>query len=576
MHILGLSGLAHDSAAALLGERGIAAALEESKLLRSRTVSGIPREAIRYCLERGGISWRDVSLVAVASRPVKNWARQAWLRARLTPFAPVPSSYYQTKALGELGRELNNDRLLKEMGECFGGRVIHLEHHLCHAASAYYASPAERALVLTLDEMGDGHSGMVGLGEGSRIRVLQSITFPHSLGWVYSQVTELLGFKPRRDEHKTQWLSLEGEPAFEKLFLEMFRRAPAALPHLDFSYFNRGLAGHIAFSKKFYARLGIEPPASSGAPQGLRRTELGETLRRQLAASVQQACAVVVAELAEAYRRQTGANALCLAGGLFLNPLLVAAVEKNTGFERVYVQPAAGNEGTSLGAAWLAWHHTLGRQRLEPMTNLYWGPSYSNEDIKQVLDNCKARYRWHDSEDQKIDEVLRLLEAGKIVGWHQGAAEFGPRALGNRSLLASPWAPYVKENLNEYVKHREAFRPFAISVPAEDCPQYFDCSPSGRFMTTMGWVRPQGRSLLEGFVLPGDRVRLHVVERAANPLFWRLLKRFGERAAAPLLVNTSFNLFGEPLVITPRDAVRSFFCSGADALVIGNFSLSKN
>lgn len=564
-HILGLSGLAHDPAAALLGEEGIEAAIEESKLVRSRSISGIPRAAIRYCLERAGIGWRDVSYVAVASRPLWVWFRQAGLRVRLTPFAPVASGYYQTKALGELGRDLNNDRILRSMREDSSCRVLGLEHHLCHAASAYYASPFDRALILTLDEQGDGWSGSVALGEGNRIRVLRSIPFPHSLGWVYSQITDLLGFTPRREEHKTQWLGLEGEPAFENVFLEILRRRPGPLPRLDSTYFNRGLAGRIAFSQKFYRRLGIDSRAAG----------LGESLRRQLASSVQRACAVVAAELAEWFRRQTGVRALCLAGGLFLNPLQVAAVEKNTGFDHVFVQPAAANEGTALGAAWLVWHEVLRKSRLEPMLDLYWGPIYSNQEIKMVLDNCKTRYRWHNAEEEKVGEALRLFEAGKIVAWYQGAAEFGPRALGNRSLLASPWAPYVKENLNEYVKHREAFRPFAISVPEEDCAQYFDCSPAGRFLATVGWVRPVGRSLLEGFLLPGDRVRLHVVEQRANPLLWRLLKRFGERAPAPLLVNTSFNLFGEPLVISPRDAVRSFFCSGIDALVIGNFSLTK-
>ncbi len=576
MYILGISGLAHDSAAALLGPTGIVAAMEESKVLRSRTLGGIPRQAIQFCLEKAAIGWRDVQYVAVATRPRRAWARQAWLRARLTPFAPVPSAYYQSKALGELGRELNNLRLLKLMTQAPGSRVLRLDHHLCHAASAYFASPAERALILTLDEQGDGHSGMVALGEGNRIRVLRAIAFPHSLGWVYSQVTDLLGFTPHRSEHKTQWLSLEGEPVFKALFLEMLRPAPGSLPHLDSSYFNRGLAGRIAFSKKFYRRLGIEVPSSSDERHGSRGTELSETLKRQMAASVQQACRTVVTELAESFRQKTGARVLCLAGGLFLNALLVAAMEKSTGFEQIFVQPAAGNEGTALGAAWLVWHEQLGKPRLEPPTHLYWGPSYSNQEIKKIVENCKARYRWHEGEEQKIEETLRQLEAGKIVGWFQGAAEFGPRALGNRSLLASPWAPYVKENLNEYVKHREAFRPFAISVPAEDGDRYFECPPAARFMATMGWVRPVARELVKDFALPEGRVRLHVVGREANPMLWRLLRRFGEKAPAPLLVNTSFNLFGEPLVITPRDAVRSYFCSGIDALIIGNFSLSKS
>ena len=575
MNILGLSGLAHDSAAALLSDSGIVAAMEESKLVRRRTAAGIPREAIRFCLERAGTGWSGIECVAVASRPVRTWVRHAWMRAKLTPFAPVPSGYYQTKALGELGRELNNGRLLEMLGESQHLKVVHLEHHLCHAASAFYASDADRALVLTLDEQGDGRSGSIALGEGNRLRVLESIPFPHSPAWIFSQITDLIGFTPHADEHKTQWLGLEGEPAFEGIFLEMLRRAPGKLPRLATRYFNAGLAGHIAFSPKFYRAVGVDPAIGKAAETGSPRAPIPEPLRKQLAASAQQACCTVAAEIAEAYRKKTGAKSLCLAGGLFLNPVIASHVERNTSFESVFVQPAAGNEGAALGAAWYVRHHLQKKPRRPAIEKLDWGPSYTNQEIKQVLDNCKARYRFHVADEQNLEETIQLLVAGKIVGWFHGAAEFGPRALGNRSLVASPWAPYVKENLNEFVKHREAFRPFAISVPAERAAEFFDYSPSARFMATLGITKPEATRLLEGFLLPGGRVRLHVVERAANPLLWSLLERFGKFAPAPMLVNTSFNLFGEPLVVSPRDAIRSYYCSGVDALVIGSFSLAK-
>ncbi len=575
MNILGLSGLAHDSAAALLSDSGIAAAMEEGKLVRQRTAAGIPREAIRYCLERSGTGWSGIDCVAVASRPLRTWARQAWLRARLAPFAPIPSGYYQTKALGELGRELNNGRLLHLLGDSEHLRVLHLEHHLCHAASAFYASPADKALVLTLDEQGDGRAVSVALGEGTRLRILHSIPFPHSPAWVFSQITDLIGFTPHSDEHKTQWLGLEAEPALQNLFLELLRPAPGKLPRLASGYFNSGLAGRIAFSAKFYRAVGVDPGAGKAVDGDSFRPRIPDLLRKQLAASIQQACAEVAAELAERYRKQTGAKSLCLAGGLFLNPVVVSHVERNTGFDHIFVQPAAGNEGTAPGAAWYVRHHLHGQPRQAEVSQLDWGPSYSNQEIKQVLDNCKARYRFHLVEDQSLEQTIQLLQAGKIVGWYYGSAEFGPRALGNRSLLASPWAPYVKENLNEYVKHREAFRPFAISVTAERAAEFFDFTPAARFMATLGFAKPEGARLLDEFLLRGGRVRLHVVERSANPLLWRLLERFGRVARAPMLVNTSFNLFGEPLVISPRDAVRSYFCSGIDALVIGNFSLAK-
>jgi carbamoyltransferase len=595
MFILGLSAMGHDSAAALLDDSGIVAAMEESKLARSRAVEGIPREAIRYCLERAAITWRDVAHVAIASRPWRAWQRHASFRARLAPIAPVSSGYFVNKASGELGRELNNVRIVRQMAGAPEGRVESLDHHLCHAASAFYASPYERALAVSLDEKGDGRAGFAGIGEGTALREVASLALPHSLAWVYSQVTKLLGFRPHADEHKTQWLSIYGEKGgdagggsaavvtgatagaadFAELFLEMLRREARGPAHLNAKYFRNGFAGALSFTHEFYRRAGIAHEPAEDAPE----TRLAEALRAPIAAGLQRACEIILCEWLAGLREDFKERSLCLAGGLFLNPLLVAAIEARAGFENVFVQPAAGNEGTALGAAYLIWHQQLRRARMAAMPGPYWGPAYSNEDVKRVLENCKAAYHWCDSDERKLGEVVRLLQAGKIVAWFQGAAEFGPRALGNRSLLASPWAPYAKENLNDYVKHRESFRPFALAIPEERCAEYFECSANGRFLTTMARANEAGRKLLAplppGFLLPGNLVRLHVVHAADNPLFWKLLNRAGENAPAPILVNTSFNLFGEPLVVTPRDAVRSYFCSGADALVAGNFLLEK-
>ena len=568
--------MGHDPAAALIDRQGlVVAAIEEGKLGRSRAIGGIPRAAIRFCLEHAKISPKDIEQVAVASHPGHSFLRKALFRVRLAPLAPISSAYYLNKALGELGRDMNNLRILREM---FGGsadRVVTFDHHLCHAASAYFASPFERALLVSFDNQGDGRAGLVAVGEGTRIRELSSIRFPHSLAWVYTQVTQLLGFSTRSQEHKTQWLSLGGEPVFADVFVEMLRRAPQGSPHLKPRYFRNEFAGKLSFTDEFYRRLGIPPESLSQHST----PDLTNPLWMNIASSFEQACEVLLAEWLESLRGQTGTKYLCLAGGLFLNPLLVAAVERQTKFEKVFVQPAAGNEGTSLGAAWLAWHQALNRPRIAPMKSLYWGPSYSNSEIKQVLDNCKAPYRWFDSEDRQIEEAVQLLIAGKIVAWFQGAAEFGPRALGHRSLFASPWAEYVQENLNDYVKHRESFRPFALAIPEEDCAEYFDCSANVRFMTTMARAKEKASKLLSSptssFVSKEGLTRLQVVTFENNPLLWKLLKRMGEIGPAPILVNTSFNLFGEPLVITPRDAVRSYYCSGADALVLGSFQLSK-
>jgi carbamoyltransferase len=576
MYILGLSSMEHNPAAVLIDRQGVVvAAIEEEKLGRSRGLGGIPRAAIRFCLDRAGIGWCDIERVAVAGQPGRSWLRKALFRGRLALLSPISSAYYVNEALGELGRELNNFRILREMAGAPSDRVSRFDHHLCHAASAYFAAPFDRALVVSLDRQGDGRAGFVGLGEGTRIHELSSIPFPHSLAWVFTQVTRLLGFSARAEEHKTQWLSLAGEPVFANLFVEMLRRGPQGPPHLNTKYFKRDFSGKLSFSDEFYHRLGIprESPQQSSTP------ELANPLRMNIASSLEKACELVLTGWLASLRTQTGTKYLCLAGGLFLNPLMVAAIERHTGFERVFVQPAAGNEGTSLGAAWLAWHQTLNRQRVGPMTSLYWGPTYSNAEIKQVLENCKVRYRWHDSEDREIEEAAQLLKAGRIVAWFHGAAEFGPRALGHRSLFASPWAEYVQENLNDYVKHRESFRPFALAIPDEDCAEYFDCSANARFMTTMANAKEKVRNLLDsstsGFVSREGLTRLHVVTFENNPQLWKLLKRMGETGPAPILVNTSFNLFGEPIVITPRDAVRSFYCSGVDALVAGSFLLTK-
>jgi carbamoyltransferase len=556
MYILGISAMSHDSAAALLDDSGIVAAIEEGKLARTRTIGGIPRAAIQFCLERAGITWNDVGHIAVARQPSG-------------PFSPQAR-----RAPDGRGPESHDVAALRRLAGGKPDRIKTLDHHLCHAASAFYPSGFEHALIVSLDRQGDGRTGFVALGGGSHIRELDSIPSPHSLAWLYSQFTQLLGFRPHGDEHKTQWLSLVGEPEFAGALVEMLRQKPNGPPHLNPKYFRRKVGGELCFTKDFYRAIASPAPTKQNPSPAFT-----DAKQANLAASLQRAVATVLSDWLAALRAETKEESLCFAGGLFLNPLLVHAIEANAGFENVFVQPAAGNEGTALGAAWLVSHELRKQAGDSLVSSPLWGPAYSNAQIKLVLDNCKATYRWLDSEDLLLAETLRLLQLGKIVAFFQGATEFGPRALGDRSLLASPWAPYVKENLNDFVKHRESFRPFALAVPEEDCAAFFQASPNARSLTTMARANEKGRNLLqalpEGFLLRDNLVRLQVVRERDNPLFWKLLKRSGENAPAPILVNTSFNLFGEPLVVTPRDAVRSYFCSGTDALVIGNFLLGK-
>jgi carbamoyltransferase len=561
MLILGLSSFKHDTAAALFDDGVVKAAIENDKLARSKT-TGMPDSAIRFCLEKAGIGWQELDMIAVGTRPFYGWLRRSLTRARYSVFSPIAAAYHEANELGGLARELNQLRMLRQTAGP-GSSVMNFDHHLCHGANAFFQSPFDRSLVLTMDEEGDGNSGLIAIGEGNQLRTLHRIPFPNSLAWIYSQITRLLGFAPHHDEHKTQWLSLEGEPDFKDVFVEMLSDPRTHLPRLNTSYVN--LAGRLKFSKKFYRRVGL----ADG------QKELSDVQRRSLASSLQHACAEIIGSLIEQYRKQENVDRVCLAGGLFQNTLLVSMLEDRLGLDRIYVPPAPGNSGCALGAGLLAWHHEKKKPRVAALTQVNGGPSCSRSEIKDVLDNCKARYSLQTTEERKLDAALQLLDAGKIVGWFQGAAEFGPRALGNRSLLASPWASYVRENLNDYIKHREWFRPFAVAVPEEDVSRYFECSSLCKSMNSLARVRPDTNVLPEGFVLPGNLVRLHVVQQLSNPLLWRLLKRFGEHAPAPFLVNTSFNLFGEPLVVQPRDAVRSYFCSGIDALILENFVLSK-
>ncbi|MGH9664326.1 MAG: carbamoyltransferase C-terminal domain-containing protein, partial [Bryobacteraceae bacterium] len=362
------------------------------------------------------------------------------------------------------------------------------------------------------------------------------------------------------DEHKVQWLSTAGGGALAPLFREILGR-PAAAPgsvRLDPAFFAGDRTHSGGFSEEFFERLGLADGAA-----------IPTEMKPDLAAGVQKAIEEVVVELAG-----SGEN-LCVAGGLFFNALLVRALETSSHWNNVFVQPAAGNVGTALGAVLYAWHAALQMARRAVVPNLFLGPSYGAETIKQVLENCKLRFHYLPTTDELLDTAVRLLGENKIVAWMHGRMEFGPRALGNRSILASPRNPYSTENLNLYIKHREPFRKFAASVPAELAGEYFETGPNARALATVGRVKPAHRKTFESAILGAGLVRVHTVDAADNPLYHRLLLAAGKATGLPVLYNTSFNLFSDPIVCSPRDAVRSFYSSGIDALFVGNFLIEK-
>ncbi|MCU1302943.1 MAG: Carbamoyltransferase [Candidatus Sulfotelmatobacter sp.] len=566
MRILGLSSFGHDTSAALMEDGVIRAVIEESKLSRQKNARGLPAEAIRFCLTKAGAGWESIDQIAITATPLRGWMRRSTAGARISPLDPVAAGHSQVREVGRLARELGYLRLLRhQTGARFDKKITNVEHHLSHAAGAFFLSPYDRALVITMDEEGDGRSGMIAIGEGSRLRKLCDISYPHSLAWLYSRITEILGFVPHAEEHKTQWLSLGGEAQYRDVFRDMMRHSSKSSLRLDYDYLDHGVGDRFVLSERFWQKTGL--PRNTA--------ELAEGQRRALAASIQQACAEKVWEVVESLCREHDIQDVCLGGGLFNNSSLVASVEQNLGLDHVFVPPAPGNSGTALGAALYLQHHEQKMPRKQYRSNPYWGPGFSRHEIKDVLDNCKARFSFQVMRERQTDQAVQLLLGGKIIGWFQGPAEFGPRALGNRSVLASPWAEYVKENLNDFIKHREWFRPFAVSVPIEDAHRYFECSGLCESMNSLARIRPGVEGLPEGLVLPGGLVRVHTVSKEANPALWDLLKRFGLQSAAPMLINTSFNLFGEPLVVSPLDAIRSYACSGIDALLMDNFLLTK-
>ncbi len=525
MLILGIGGWRHDGAAALLRDGELLAAMEEEKLLRQAHPGGLPRRAIEACLEIAGAKPADLDYVALA-RPLTQGDDSA-LHLHLKTLFP----------------------------NC---RMVIVDHHVAHAAAAFYPSPFEQARVLTLDRKGDMRCGALWEADGTRLEAIEELYAPDSPAAFFSRVTELLGFRAQAEEHKVQWLSVQSQPRFRDFFLDILGAREGMPPELDHRYFDASRPTDGGFGERFYERIGMEHGAA-----------LGQELRAELAASVQSAVEEAVLRMAG-----KGAN-LCLGGGLALNALLVAAVENSGRFERVWVQPVAGNAGTAVGSAFYCWHQVLRKQERRPLKNLFLGPAYDSEQVKKILENCKLRFRYLLTGDELIDTAVKRLADNQIVAWFQGRMEFGPRALGNRSILASPLNPYSTENLNVYIKHREGFRKFAASVPAELASEYFEAGSNARFLATVSRVRPAYRKTFAGALLHGDLIRVHTVEREDNPLYWELLQQAGRVSGLPVLYNTSFNLFSEPLVCDPRAALRSFYASGIDSMFVGHFFLEK-
>ena len=587
--ILGLSAFYHDSAAALIVDGEIAAAAQQERFSRKKNDAGFPAEAIDDCLSQAGLDASQLDAVVFYEKPLLKFDR---LLETYLAYAPRGFRSF-TKAMPQwLGQKLHCRREIRRgLGGRYRGPIYFPEHHESHAASAFYPSPFDSAAILTLDGVGEWATTTLGVGRGHRIELQQELRFPHSLGLLYSAVTYFAGFEVNAGEYKLMGLAPYGRPVHVDVILDrlMTLRDDGSF-RLDLSYF-RYPYGLTMTSHKFHRLFGRRPR---------RRDQPIEQLDMDLAASVQKVTEEVFLRSAWHLHQRTGERKLCMAGGVALNGVAAGRLLREGPFEEVWIQPAAGDAGGALGAALVAWHQILGHPR-EPKTpdaqrGSLLGPAFSSEQVRAALDSAGAVYRCVADAGELAALVAERLAAGDVVGWMQGPMEFGPRALGNRSILGDPRDARMQSVLNQKIKFRESFRPFAPAVLAEHAPEYFQI-PRGQaspYMTLVFDVSaahrvptakdaPTGLAAIDGVRsdIPAvthvdGSARVQTVDAETNPKFERVIRAFYDRTGCPLVINTSFNVRDEPIVCTPEDAYRCFRATAIDVLVIEDCVLIRS
>ncbi|HVA71850.1 MAG TPA: carbamoyltransferase [Candidatus Limnocylindrales bacterium] len=578
MIILGINAYHANASAAIVVDGRLVAAVEEERLNRVKYAAGLPVKAIQYCLAAAGVSLSEVDHIAVPRNP---WAR---LGTKLRFALRMP--HFALERARVLRRFAG---IKEELASAFDidphsirAQFHRVEHHQAHLASAFFVSPFDRAAVLSADGLGDFASTMWGVGEGSRIRVSGSIAFPHSLGMFYTAMTQYLGFLKFGDEYKVMGLAAYGSPAY----LGEFRRIVRAEQPIGFRLNLRYFTHHRSGPEMTWRKAG-ETPVLGRLFSPFLEEQFGrarapeqplEQRHKDFAASMQAHLEDVLLANVNALHAQTKAKTLCLAGGVAFNCVANGKILERTPFERVYVQPAAGDGGLSLGAAFAVYHQILGKPRSFEMDHAFWGPGFAPAEIRQAIakrpSNSEDTHVAELSEDALLQATARHIAQGKVVGWYQGRAEWGPRALGNRSILADPRRAQMKETLNRRIKHREIFRPFAPSILEEAAGEYFERSHPSPFMTFAYAVRPSKRAVIPAPTHVDGTARLQTVSRQTHPLYWSLLRAFGDLTGVPVLLNTSFN-DNEPIVCRPEEALACFERTKMDVLVLGNVLLEK-
>ncbi len=591
MNILGISCFYHDAAAALLVDGQLVAAAEEERFSRKKHDSDFPRRAIDFCLRQAGLRREDLDYVVFYEKPFVKFER-----ILMTALQAVPKTW---KVFGDamstwLLDKLWVKNLIRQELATPPDRILFSEHHLSHAASTFFCSPFEEAAILTVDGVGEWATATMGVGKGNQIRLLREIHFPHSVGLLYSAFTAFLGFEVNEGEYKVMGMAPYGEPKYVDKVAKLVRVDSDGGIWLDMSYFSFHHSTTQTFNQKFVDLFGEPRDPSwhffterSGYPSYFepKPANYEEMARRNqyyadVAASIQHVTEEIVLTMVREVHRLTGIDRLCLAGGVALNSVANGRIVRETPMREVFVQPAAGDGGGALGAALWAHHMVLSHPRAFVMRHAYWGEEFDEASIRSFVQGCGMPYQTYEDEDRLLDAVVEELVAGHVVGWFQGRFEWGPRALGARSILADPRRADMKEIVNVKIKFREPFRPFAPSVLAEAAERYFDLPEAprhypARFMLYVVPVKDGQGSVVPAITHVDSSARLQAVHRSESPLYYRLIERFGQATGVPVVMNTSFNLKGEPIVTSPANAFNTFARSGMDALVLGHCIVRK-
>jgi carbamoyltransferase len=584
--ILGISAGYHDAAACLVRDGVIVAAAQEERFTRRKHDPGFPTEAIAYCLAEGGLQAAQLDWVGFYDKPLLTFER---LLENFVGVAPRGRAAFVTIMPSWMKEKLFMRRRIRRGLASYRGPIAFTEHHESHAAAAFYPSPFEAAAVLTIDGVGEWATASWGVGRGRELELRAELRYPHSLGLLYSAFTYFSGFKVNSGEYKLMGLAPYGEPRYLDVILERLVRLKddgSFKLNMDYFDYHRGLT----MTNGGFAQLFGGPPRAAESEITQREMDL--------AASVQRATEEIMLRMARHVHATTGMENLCLAGGVALNCVANGRLLRDGPFRRIWVQPAAGDAGSAVGVALAIHHRLLGAARevhpgRDGMQGTYLGPAFSDAAVAAVLDSFGAAYETL-VVDALVDRTARLLADGKVVGWFQGRMEFGPRALGNRSILGDPRSPEMQSLMNRKIKFRESFRPFAPSVPREHAAAWFELEEESPYMLLVAPVRRERRlavptasrrglaalsevrSVIPAVTHVDDSARVQTVSEEMNPLYHALLTRFHALTGCPVLVNTSFNVRGEPIVCTPRDAYRCFLRTGIDHLVVGRHILARN